>query len=136
MSPIAVKLDENLGRTHADALRRAGYDALRVRDQGLSGAADDVVWQHVCTEGRLLITLDLDFSDVRRFVPGTHPGILILRPRARGRDAVLDMLSRVIRERDLERIGGTLAVADERRTRVRKPSSSNGQADWPLEDDG
>jgi len=71
---VKVKLDENLGQAHAELVRAAGYVAARVTEQGLSRAKDPAVWQHVCDTGRFFITLDLDFSDVRRFVPGTHPG--------------------------------------------------------------
>ena len=67
MTTVSVKLDENLGRTHVEFLRQMGYAADRVHDQGLSGESDDVVWQHVCGGGHFFITLDLDFSDVRRF---------------------------------------------------------------------
>ena len=48
---FAVKLDENLARAHVDRLRQAGYDADRVHDEGLSGAADERVWERVCAEG-------------------------------------------------------------------------------------
>lgn len=37
---FAVKLDENLACAHMDLLRHAGYDADRVYDEGLSGAAE------------------------------------------------------------------------------------------------
>jgi hypothetical protein len=33
-------------------------------------------------EGRLFVTLDLDFSDVRRYKPGTHPDILLIQALA------------------------------------------------------
>lgn len=118
---LRVKLDENLGRSHVELLRRAGYAADRLTDQGLGGATDEAVWAHVCAEERFLITLDLDFSDVRRFPPGTHPGVLLLRPRSRGRQAVLDALTRVLREHPLDRLRGCLAVADGAHTRVRRP---------------
>lgn len=84
---MLVKLDENLSQTHAEFLRKLGYNCHLVTDEGLSGADDEIVWQQVCVEGRFFITLDLDFSDVRRFPPGTHPGILLLRPRSRSRQA-------------------------------------------------
>jgi len=83
MTRIAVKLDENLAQAHVEFLRRLGYRADRVHDEGLSGATDDVVWQRVCAEGRFFITLDLDFSDVRRYPPGSHHGIMLLRPQTR-----------------------------------------------------
>jgi len=125
MSTPAIKLDENLAELHAERLRRAGYSVDRVYDEGLSGATDERVWQRACSEGRLFITLDLDFSDVRRFPPGTHPGILLLRSRTRGRQGVLDVLNRVIVERTLDTLVGCLAVAGENQTRVRRPPASD-----------
>lgn len=94
----AVKLDENLGRSAVALLRDAGYVADRVHDQGLSGATDEVVWRRVCAENRFFITLDLDFSDVRRFPPGSHAGILLLRPDSRGRREALEILKRILAE--------------------------------------
>lgn len=117
---MLVKLDENLARAHADMLVSAGHSAERVTDEHLSGATDGAVWQRACADGRFFITLDLDFSDIRRYRPGTHPGILLLRPRNTGRSAVVNVLSRVIREHGLETLQGCLAVADERRTRIRR----------------
>ena len=119
---ISVKLDENLGLSAIELLRHAGYAAERVYDEGLSGAKDPVVWQRVCQEHRFFITLDLDFADIRRFPPGSHPGVLLLRPRSRSRDAVLSVLRRVLREYPLQALSGCLAVADEQRTRIRRPS--------------
>lgn len=104
-----------------DFLNGAGYSAERVTDEGLSGAEDAVVWQRACSEGRLFLTLDLDFADVRRFPPGSHPGILLLRPRNRSRDAVLEILQRVVREQSLNILAGCFVVADINHTRIRRP---------------
>lgn len=125
MSPVAVKLDENLGQSHAELLRQAGYVADRVTDQGLSGAEDHTVWQRVVAEGRFFITLDLDFADVRRFSPGSHPGLLLLRPRNNSRTAAYEILERVIREHPLETLSGCLTVADPGHTRIRRPAPSD-----------
>ena len=122
MRGFLVKLDENLSRTHAEFLRSRGYEADRVHDQGLSGASDDAVWQRVNAERRFLITLDLDFSDVRRFPPGSHPGILLIRPRSNSRAAVLEILQRILSEQSLESFQGCLVVASEEVTRLRRPS--------------
>ncbi|MCP6757674.1 MAG: DUF5615 family PIN-like protein [Fischerella sp. CENA71] len=106
---------------------QAGYECDRVTDEGLSGAEDEIVWQQVCTEGGFFITLDLDFSDVRRFPPGTHPGILLVRSRNRSRQAVLEILSRVTTEQPLEILKGCLVVADEMQTRIRRPYLSESE---------
>lgn len=119
--PFRVKLDENLGISHVALLRRFGYEADRVHDEGLSGAGDSLVWQQVQSEERFFITLDLDFSDVRRFSPGTHAGLLLIRAASKSREDVADVLLRVLHEHRLQELRGCLAVADPRRTRLRRP---------------
>lgn len=118
---MKIKLDENLGQPHAALLKRHGYKVDRLSDEGLSGIEDAELWHRVRQEKRFLITLDLGFSDIRRHAPGTHPGILLLRARSKGRRSVLRILTRVLAEQGLESLEGCLAVADETRTRVRRP---------------
>ena len=118
---MLVKLDENLSDAHAELLCQMGYECDRVTDEGLSGAPDKVIWQVCCQEQRFFITLDLDFSDIRRFPSGTHPGILLLRPRTRSRKSVLELLAKIIAEYPLTSLAGCLVVADERQTRIRRP---------------
>lgn len=118
---MLLKLDENLGRSHAELLRNAGHQADRVYDESLSGATDSAVWERACAEGRFFITLDLDFADVRRYPPGSHAGIFLLRARSRSRPAVLQVLQRVLSEQQLVDLSGCLAVADETHTRIRRP---------------
>ena len=118
---MKVKLDENLGISHLQLLREAGYEAERVHEEGLTGATDEELWEHVLRSERFFITLDLGFSDIRRFPPGEHPGILLIRARSRSRRAVLDVLRRVLNELSLEEFAGCLVVADEEKTRIRRP---------------
>jgi predicted nuclease of predicted toxin-antitoxin system len=118
---VKVKIDENLSRAHRRILEAAGHEVADVYDEGLAGASDDVLWSHVCEEGRFLVTLDTDFSDVRRFSPGSHPGILLLRTIHPSVPTVAMILRRVLEERDLTSLTACLVVADEVRTRVRAP---------------
>jgi predicted nuclease of predicted toxin-antitoxin system len=121
---MLLKLDENLGRSHVQLLRNAGYEADRVHDEGMSGWTDPRIWVRVCKEGRFFITLDLDFADIRAYKPGSHPGILLLRSQSRSSSGVLQVLKRVLDERRLDSLVGCLAVADESHTRVRRPPST------------
>ena len=61
---MKVKLDENLPRQIAVELRARAHDVETVGEEGLTGRADADVWQATQREGRLLITQDLDFSEV------------------------------------------------------------------------
>jgi predicted nuclease of predicted toxin-antitoxin system len=120
--PLLVKLDENLGLAHLALVRQFGYAADRATDEGLSGAEDEEIWKVVRKEGRLLITLDTDFSDIRKFNPIGGMGTLVLRPVAGDKNAVLRVLLRVLNEQPLETYSGLIAIADEARTRTRRPS--------------
>lgn len=52
------------------------------------------MWEAAQKEAQFLITQDLDFSDLRRFAPGTHSGILLVRLRSPDRQS----LGRRVRE--------------------------------------
>lgn len=117
---MKLKIDENLATSHRELLRAAGFDTTDVHEEGLAGASDSELWAEVCNEGRLLVTLDHDFSDVRRFVPGTHPGLLLLRTNHPSRGGVERILRRILAENVLDTLSGCLAVADEVRTRIRR----------------
>ena len=75
---MRLKVDENIGRSGIELLRQAAHDVATVREQGLAGAADEVVFQVCVVESRTLITLDRDFGQVPRFPPKQSAGIVIL----------------------------------------------------------
>lgn len=83
-----LKLDENLPESLAKDLARFNHDVDTVRIEGLAGQSDPDVWKGAQNSGRFLITQDLDFPDVRRFVPGTHHGLMLVRLVAPGRRAL------------------------------------------------
>jgi predicted nuclease of predicted toxin-antitoxin system len=117
---VKIKIDENLAAAHKLLPAQAGHDVADVHDEGLRGASDKALWQHGCTERRFLVTLDHDFSDVRRLPPGGHPGILLVRTAHPSRNLVATVLRRVLGEVVLDTLAGCLVVADEGRTRIRK----------------
>jgi len=86
---MKIKLDENLPLRLVPALESLGHDVDTVADEGLSGKSDEAVWQASQQEKRFLITQDLDFSDTQQFQPGTHSGILLVRLREPGANALL-----------------------------------------------
>ncbi len=78
---MKIKLDENIGSRGSNLLAERGHDVSTVREQGLSGAPDEVIFQVCATEGRVLITLDRDFGEVLRFPPEKSAGIVDFGPR-------------------------------------------------------
>lgn len=78
---MKLKLDENLSDGLRDVVAAAGHDVSSVRLQGLQGTTDDGLYRVCASEGRVLVTLDLDFSNVLRFPPDRSAGIIVLRAR-------------------------------------------------------
>jgi predicted nuclease of predicted toxin-antitoxin system len=76
------KLDENLPRDAVTLLRAAGNDVHTVDDERLAGGPDARILDACVQEGRILVTLDLDFADIRAYPPSSHRGIWVLRPGA------------------------------------------------------
>jgi len=78
---MKFKVDENLPVEIADLLRSAKHDATTVHSQRLMGAVDPRIIAICREEGRVLVTLDLDFSNVRAYPPKESAGIVVLRVR-------------------------------------------------------
>lgn len=66
---MKLKLDENIGQRGVQLLHQAGHDVATVVEQGLKSAFDSDLIEVCRTEGRCLVTLDLDFSNPLRFNP-------------------------------------------------------------------
>jgi hypothetical protein len=88
---VKIKLDENLPDRLVVVLTALGHNVDTVRTEQLTGRADPDVWGAAQAAQRFLITQDLDFSDVRRYTPGTHAGLLLVRLTRPGRKALFSI---------------------------------------------
>jgi hypothetical protein len=86
-----VKLDEDLPSDAAELLRGADNDVTTVLSEGLGGTKDSELWTVVQLEGRFFVTADKGFGDVRVYPPGSHAGILLLRPYRDGIGPLLEL---------------------------------------------
>jgi hypothetical protein len=116
-----LKLDENLPGQLAAALRQLGHDVHTVPDENLAGHPDSTIWAAVQSGQRFLITQDLDFSDVRRFQPGTHCGLLLVRLHAPGRLALAARITAIFASEPVESWSGCFAILTDHKLRVRRP---------------
>lgn len=117
---MLFKVDENLPVEAVDLLRAAGHDALSIHDQQMVGSLDSHVASVCKSEGRALITLDLDFSDIRTYSPGQYPGIIVLRPRNQAKPTVLQLLIQMLPLLKAEPLTGNLWIVQETGLRIRE----------------
>jgi predicted nuclease of predicted toxin-antitoxin system len=118
---VKLKLDENLSRHLRPLLEALGHDVLTVADEGLLSQPDAVIAAAARAEGRILLTLDVEFADLRKYPPGDHPGIILFRPRSFGPLATNEMIRQFIRSVDLKSLAGCVVVVEPGRMRIRRP---------------
>jgi predicted nuclease of predicted toxin-antitoxin system len=118
---VKLKLDENLPVRIARSLKALGHDADTAVEEGLAGRDDRVIWSAAQRAGRVLVTLDLDFSDLRRYVPGSHRGLILVRLRESGRLALNERLTWVFTHEEVETWNGCFVVITDRKVRVQRP---------------
>lgn len=76
---IRFLIDADLPRSLCTALRHRGYLADDVRELDLGAATDQTVLDHATRHGFTLISADKGCSNLIRFPPGTHQGIIVAR---------------------------------------------------------
>jgi len=113
-------VDNALSPVFAEGLRRAGHDAIHVRDYGLQESEDEVIFDRAAREERIIVSADTDFGTLLALHRGKTPSVILLRrmvPR-RPESQVSFLLSNLneIAE-SLER--GAVVVIEETRLRVR-----------------
>lgn len=118
---MKIKLDENIPATLAFSLRSSGHDVDTVKNENLTGEVDEIVWNAAQRESRFFITQDLDFSDIRKFAPGTHAGILLVRLWMPGRETLISRITSLFTQESVASWKGCFVVLSESKLRISRP---------------
>jgi len=121
---MKLKLDENLSRHLKPLLIAQGHDTLTAADENLLSRPDTEIARAAAVEERMLLTLDVQFADLRRHPPGSHPGIILFRPLSLGPLWVNRFVAEFVAAADLRRLAGCVAVVEPGRVRIRYPAQA------------
>jgi predicted nuclease of predicted toxin-antitoxin system len=116
---VRLKIDENLPQEVTMLLRENGYDAVSVFDQSMSGETDTIVFEVCQNEERVLVTLDLDFSNIQAYPPASASGMIVLRLGRQDKASVLDVMKRLIPVFETHAPNHKLWIVEEDRIRIR-----------------
>jgi predicted nuclease of predicted toxin-antitoxin system len=116
-----LKLDENLSRHLKPALIELGHDVLTAADENLLSRPDTEIARAAKEEQRMLLTLDVEFADLRKYPPGSHPGVILFRPLSLSPISVNSFITDFVRRTDLDKLATCVAVVDPVHVRVRYP---------------
>jgi predicted nuclease of predicted toxin-antitoxin system len=119
---MKLKLDENLSLKLKESLSYLDHDVSTAADENLLSQSDAVIAAAASREGRVLLTLDVEFGNLKKYPPGTHPGIILFRPKRMGPLAVNSFVEDFFRQTDARRLAGCIVVVETSRTRVRWPA--------------
>ncbi len=112
-------IDENLPLEVGERLRQANYDVAIVKGKYLSGKPDIDIVSACHLEDRVLVSLDLDFVEIRTYPPADFPGFLLLRLKRQDRNYLLEIIENLIQMLSKEPIERQLWIVEEDQIRIR-----------------
>lgn len=123
---MKVKVDENLPLSVAELLRERGVDAHTVHEEDLAGTTDPDLLDVMRLEDRMILTLDRGFGDIRRYPPGTHPGVVVLRLSDESAPAAREAVAQLVENHDLDDLRGAITIVQQGTLRIRRPPTTEG----------
>jgi len=112
--------DMGVSMTTVSALRRAGHSVTHLREQGLMRMEDPDIVTKARTEGRIVLTFDLDFGEIMALAGHASPSVILFRMRNQTPMVVTPRLVQVIEECQAHLVAGAFVTVEDHGYRVRR----------------
>jgi len=87
---------------------------------GLADAPDEVILERARSEGRIVVTADLDYPRLLALHRSDRPGVVLFRGGSYSDDQMLGLLDRVLARSELLELECSIVVVDRQRIRRRR----------------
>ncbi len=109
-----------IARSTVEWLRARGYDATHLLDEGLERLPDSEIVQKARSEGRCVLTVDLDFAQIVSLSGSGIPSVIIFRQPDKRPQVINEHLSTVIERFSDDLAAGAIVSVGEHRARLRR----------------
>jgi len=117
---VKFLLDMGLAQSTARFLRRQGYEAIHLRDQGLQKIDDTEIIEKACRESQIVLTHDLDFGRIIALSGYDIPSVITFRLSDMRASTVNRHLAEVLLRFTEHLIAGALVSVTDHDIRVRR----------------
>jgi len=100
-------------------LRKKGFDAVHLSEQGLYRMEDSAILNKAREEGRILLTHDLDFGEMMAASHAQLPSVIVFRLRNMRPENVNGYLEKILEEHEKRLKTGVFISVTEGRIRLR-----------------
>ncbi|MEW6040845.1 MAG: DUF5615 family PIN-like protein [Elusimicrobiota bacterium] len=100
-------------------LHSLGYEAVRVNQLNMSKSTDAEIFEYAAKNQMVVLTADLDFSQVLAYTKYDKPSVVIFRLETPSFERVNNFLTKIIPEFSKELEKGSIIIIEEGKVRVR-----------------
>jgi predicted nuclease of predicted toxin-antitoxin system len=112
--------DMGVAMRSVEWLREQSHDATHLREENLQRMSDADVFRKAATEGRILLTFDLDFGEIVALSSEKKASVVLFRLHNTRTPHVIERLKSALQETSQSLESGAIVVVEERRLRVRR----------------
>ena len=112
-------IDADCPRSIGSTLRGSGHDVTDIRDID-PAAPDHVIYALIRRESYILVTRDMDFSNILRYPVGKNFGIILLRLHLMPVEEIIRIIQNVFARLSQDDLLGSLTVVRRDRIRIHK----------------
>jgi predicted nuclease of predicted toxin-antitoxin system len=117
---VRLLLDMGVSVRVVEALRADGHDAVHLDELGLNELRDVAIFERATIERRVIVTFDMDFSEIAAFAIGQIASVISLRLEDQTAPNVLRGVRAAIGSCSEALDAGAIVAVEQARCRVRR----------------